>query len=171
VNWKLWIAQGFGIGRIPVAPGTFGSILGLGFFAALLCTHSLIGVICGILTGSAVSVWLCGEGEKILGQTDPGSIVLDEIVAIPLCFLTWLLSLGGEKLPGPEYFFGQQRWMYTVALFLLFRLFDVWKPWPVRQSQRLPNGWGVTCDDLLAAVYVNITAVVVAAVASHFGEH
>jgi phosphatidylglycerophosphatase A len=171
VNLKLWIAQGFGIGRIPVAPGTFGSVLGLAFFAALVCTHSLVGVIIGIVIGAIISVWLCGEGEKILGKRDPGSIVLDEIVAIPLCFMAWLVWLGGDRLPGPEYFFGPQRWMYSVGLFLLFRLFDVWKPFPVRQSQNLPGGFGVTCDDLLAAVYVNIAALIIAGIASHTGSH
>ncbi len=128
-------------------------------------------MICGIILEALLRFGFVEKREKILGQTDPGSIVLDEIVAIPFCFLTWLLSLGGEKLPGPEYFFGQQRWMYTVAVFLRFRLFDVWKPWPVRQSQNLPGGWGVTFDDLLAAVYVNITAVLIAAVASRVGTH
>jgi phosphatidylglycerophosphatase A len=171
VNWKLWIAQGFGIGRIPVAPGTFGSILGLGFFALLLCTHSLALMILAIVVASGVSVWLCGEGEKILAKRDPGSVVLDEIVAIPLCFIAWLIGLGGEHLPGPEYFFSGQRLIMTLGVFALFRLFDVWKPWPVRQSQNLRGGWGVTVDDLLAAVYVNIAVIVIAMILSRVGDH
>lgn len=153
MNWKLWIAQGFGIGRIPVAPGTFGSVLGVAFFGALLCSHSVTVIIAAIVITSGLSVWLCGEAEKILGQTDPGSVVLDEIAAIPLCFLGPVCLVGAK----PELFFGTRCWL-TVAVFVLFRIFDVWKPWPVRKSQNLPGGWGVTIDDLLAAVYVNVVA-------------
>src|ERR1700733_615119 len=87
---KLWIAQGFGIGRIPVAPGTFGSILGMAWFAALVYFRSWPVFIVGNAVAVALSVWLCGEAERILKQTDPGSVVLDEIVAIPLCFAGWM---------------------------------------------------------------------------------
>jgi phosphatidylglycerophosphatase A len=154
VKWKLWIAQGFGIGRIPVAPGTFGSILGVAFFAVLLCGHSVTVIIAGVIICSALSVWLCGEAEKILGQTDPGSVVLDEIAAMPLCFLGSTILIGAK----PELYF-RDGWPFTAAVFVAFRIFDVWKPWPVKQSQRLPGGWGVTVDDLLAAVYVNVLAI------------
>jgi phosphatidylglycerophosphatase A len=158
---KLWIAQGFGIGRIPIAPGTFGSILGLGWFLALICLKSWTVFIIGAIAGIAVSIWLCGEAEQILKQTDPGSVVMDEIIAIPICFTGWLVmaSVWQHQMPGPEYFWGH--WEYSIGVFALFRLFDVSKPWPVRQSQRLRGGWGVTIDDVLAAVYVNIVVVVI----------
>lgn len=153
----LWIAQGFGVGRIPVAPGTFGSLVGLGWCALLLLPGSLALFFAGTLLGLAASVWLCGSAEEILKQTDPGSVVWDEIAAIPVCFVSWVLlrqSQTGE-MAGVNYFFsGNQLWL-ALGLFGAFRLFDVWKPWPVRQSQRLPGGWGVTVDDFLAAVYVN----------------
>src|ERR1043165_372016 len=73
----LWLAQGFGIGRIPFAPGTFGSILGLGWFALLLLAGNFWIYLGGTILGLAVSVWLCGAGEKILNQKDPGSVVMD----------------------------------------------------------------------------------------------
>ncbi len=154
----LWLAQGFGAGRIPFAPGTFGSIVGLGWFALLLMTGDGALYAIGALTGIALSVFVCGAGERILKQKDPGSIVMDEIVAIPICFAGWvgIIFLKDGYLPGPEYFFSRQRWLLTLAIFALFRLFDVAKPWPVRQSQELPGGWGVTVDDVLAAVYVNL---------------
>jgi len=156
---KLWIAQGFGIGRIPFAPGTFGSVLGLGWFLALVYFQSWTVFIVGNLLGMAVSVWLCGEAERILKKTDPGSVVIDEIIAIPLCFIWWLVAAGAHGMPGPESFL--RRWIGCVAVFALFRLFDVTKPWPVRQSQSLAGGWGVTIDDVLAAVYVNVAAVII----------
>lgn len=155
---RLWIAQGLGIGRIPVAPGTFGSVLGLGWFALLVLSGHWWVVGCGTLAGFGLSVWLCGEAERKLGRKDPGSVVLDEVTAMPLCFFAWLgiLAARNGSLPGIDYFFGPGHWPITLGVFGLFRFFDVLKPWPVRQSQALPGGWGITVDDFLAAVYVNL---------------
>jgi phosphatidylglycerophosphatase A len=159
----LWLAQGFGIGRIPVAPGTFGSLVGLLWFALLLLPGNFWIFLAGTIIGLALSVWLCGVGEKVLNAKDPGSVVFDEIGAIPICFLGWvaILTWKNGSLPAPEYFFSKQNWLPTLGVFATFRLFDVWKPWPVRQSQNLPDGWGVTIDDALAAVYVNVIVLVV----------
>jgi phosphatidylglycerophosphatase A len=153
---KLWIAQGFGAGRIPIAPGTFGSVVGLGWLALLLCGRSWPVFIAGNLLAVGLSVWLCGEAEQILKKKDPGPVVLDEIVAIPLCFTGWIAAAWWpqHRWPGVEFFL--TRWPSSIGVFALFRLFDVLKPWPVRQSQNLHGGWGVTVDDILAAVYVNV---------------
>ncbi len=154
----LWLAQGFGIGRIPFAPGTFGSLVGLLWFLLLLLPQNLWAFLAGTVAGLALSVRLCGAGEKILQQKDPGSIVFDEIAAVPLCFLGWLAVVLWQTgaLPAPEYFFAKQHWPLTLGVFAAFRVFDIVKPWPVRGSQSLPGGWGVTVDDALAAVYVNL---------------
>jgi len=161
----LWLAQGFGIGRIPVAPGTFGSVVGLAWFALLLWMGHLSLFIVGTVIGVGLSVWLCGAGENILRARDPGSIVFDEIAAIPICFFGWVLVLVRHTgtFPAPAYFFSHQHWLGTLGVFAAFRLFDVWKPWPVRQSQAFTGGWGVTIDDVLAAVYVNVVVLVVLA--------
>lgn len=153
----LWIAQGFGIGRIPFAPGTFGSVLGLLWFALLLLTGNPWLFVAGTVAGLGVSVWLTGVAEKVLGRKDPGSAVMDEITAIPVCFLGWVMFLYSHSgsLPAPEYFVSRPVWPWTAGVFVAFRFFDVLKPWPARQSQELPGGWGVTIDDALAAVYVN----------------
>ena len=155
----LWIAQGFGAGRIPWGPGTFGSLVGLLWFALLLRTHNLWVFAAGTIAGIALSVWLCGIAEKMLGRKDPGSIVLDEIAAMPVCFLSWMAILihNTGSLPTLEAFYGARNWPLSLGVFAAFRFFDIVKPWPVRQSQSLPGGWGVTVDDLLAALYVNIT--------------
>jgi phosphatidylglycerophosphatase A len=160
----LWLAQGFGSGRIPFGPGTFGSIVGLFWFALLLCAKSPAVFVLGICLSIPLSVWLSASAEKILGKTDPGSIVIDEIIAIPLCFGTWLAHIYArqESWPGAEYFFSSPKWPITLAVFILFRVFDIAKPWPVRSSQKLPGGWGVTMDDVLAAVYVNVVVCLVA---------
>ena len=157
---KLFIAQGFGVGRIPFAPGTFGSLLGLVWFAILLllANGNLLAFLFGCFAGVGVSVWLCGVAEKILKQKDPGSVVLDEIIAVPLCFLGWLgvefIQTG--RLPTFGEVFRFENAALLAAGFLVFRFFDIVKPWPVRQSQWLLGGWGVTIDDVLAAGYVNL---------------
>ena len=164
---QLWVAQGFGIGRIPVAPGTFGSVIGLLWFALLLCAGNLWVYLAGTLAGLALSVWLCGVAEKILEQRDPGSIVLDEITAMPVCFISWVAMVVSKTgaMPSPRTLLSHPTWPLMLAVFVGFRLFDIVKPWPVRQSQSLAGGWGVTVDDVLAAVYVNL--LVLAAYWSH----
>jgi phosphatidylglycerophosphatase A len=153
----LWLAQGFGVGRIPFAPGTFGSVLGFLWFLLLLRSGNFWLYLAGLVLGVVLSIWLCGVAEKILDRTDPGSVVLDEIVAMPLCFVAWVASdwFSTGHLPVAESFFSAPNWRSTLLIFLLFRFFDILKPWPVRQSQNLAGGWGVTVDDLLAAVYVS----------------
>jgi phosphatidylglycerophosphatase A len=145
----LWIAQGFGSGRIPFAPGTFGSLIGLLWFYLLLRTGNFWFYLLGTVLGLAMSVWLCGKAERVLNQTDPGSIVLDEITAMPLCFILWLAIpwFQRHELPVPS-------WQLLTVVFILFRIFDIAKPWPIRRIQKLPGGWGVTVDDALAALYV-----------------
>lgn len=159
----LWLAQGFGIGRIPKAPGTFGSVIGLGWFALLLLPRNECIFLAGTTIGLALSVWLCGIGEKVLNAKDPGSVVFDEIAAIPLCFLGWVIFhlAKTEAFPGVDFFFSKSHWLGTAGVFCAFRFFDVLKPRPVRQSQSLPGGWGVTVDDALAAVYVNVVVLAV----------
>ena len=79
-------------------------------------------------------------------------------MAVPICFLGWVSAYSFQKgvLPPPDYFFQNHTWPLTVGIFVLFRTFDIAKPSPVRESQRLPGGWGITADDVLAAAYVNL---------------
>jgi len=116
----------------------------------------------GCIVGLVLSVWLCGAGEKILKAKDPGSVVADEIAAIPICFLGWVIIQlrNTGAFPTPHYFFSTPHLLPTLGVFAAFRLFDVWKPWPVRQSQSLAGGWGVTVDDALATIYVNAVVLV-----------
>ena len=145
-------------------PGTCGSLAGLLWFALLLETGHLWSYLVGLFAGLALSVWLCGEGERILRQKDPGSIVLDEIAAVPVGFLSFIavpLFRNGQW-PRPESFFTGSGWWITIGVFVLFRIFDVLKPWPVRGSQKLAGGWGVTVDDVLAGLYVALVTLPVA---------
>ena len=161
-EFLLWLAQGFDLGRIPWAPGTFGSLVGLMWFAILLVPGSLAIYLIGIALSIGVSVVVCTEAERILNETDPGSVVIDEIIALPICFLPWVVCectrLGA--MPAAETFYTGNALLGSAGIFLLFRVFDIAKPWPVRQSQRLPAGLGVTIDDCLAAGYVAIVSLI-----------
>jgi phosphatidylglycerophosphatase A len=149
---------------MPGAPGTWGSLVGLLWLMLLVAPRNFWLYLAGTAAGLALSVWLCGAAEKILRQTDPPSIVLDEIAALPVCFLPWIAVawFHAGSLPKPASFFCLGNLACTVILFGLFRFFDVAKPWPVRQSQRLPGGWGITVDDLLAAIYVALISLLIA---------
>ena len=152
------------MGRLPVAPGTFGSLAGLLWWALLLRAGSLWLLLLLLLAGLALAVWLCGVGEKTLRQTDPASVVLDEIAALPVCFLPFAVAdwTRHGRLPDLDFFFTGRGWWLTLLGFALFRLFDILKPPPVRQSQRLPGGWGIVVDDVLAAAYVALGMTLVA---------
>ncbi len=131
--------------------------MGLAWSGLLLSSGSLWIFIAGTLLGLGLSVWLCGYAEQALGRKDPASVVLDEITAMPVCFATWVAWHYWHEgaLPAATPAVWKANWPAVLAAFGAFRLFDIWKPWPVRQSQRLPGGWGVTVDDLLAALYVS----------------
>lgn len=157
-NLALWIAQGFGLGRFPVAPGTFGSVGGMVWFMVLLSAPSPHLFCAGLAGGILISVITSSTAEGALGQKDPGSIVIDEIVSVPLCFAGWLAvaCLEAGAWIGFRFAAGPQFWLKALGVFILFRFFDVVKPWPARQIQCLPGGWGVTADDLAAAAHVNL---------------
>ena len=87
------------------------------------------------------AVWICAAAERGLGRSDPGEVILDEVVAMPLCFLGWA-RLESSAAP----------WLLFAVGFALFRLFDIAKPLGIARLQRLPGGWGVMADDLAAAL-------------------
>lgn len=118
---------------MPVAPGTFGSLLGVVLFAGLSFLPPIAyGIILVALAG--LGVWASTEAEHLLGRKDASVIVIDEIVGVLIAL--WGLSIG--------------RYLPVVAAFGLFRLFDIIKPWPA--LERLPRGWGVMMDDVFAGL-------------------
>ncbi len=123
----LFVAQGFGTGRIPKAPGTFGTLVGVGWFALLNSSGHAWVFGAGALLGLAASVWLCGRAESLLGEPDPGSVVLDEIAAFPLCFalpvmwLTWKSDVG--LAPLGQFYHQWPHWLWTYVAFRVFRQF------------------------------------------------
>ena len=131
-----FVATGFGIGWIPFAPGTAGSLLGIVYWWGLTHLGSWWAYGLGMSAGWIVAVLCSGRAAKLLQKRDPACVVIDEITAVPL-------ALAGVA----------QEWWQVGLGFALFRLFDIWKPFPVRQSQSLPGGWGIVVDDILAAIY------------------
>ena len=151
----LWVAQGFWVGRIPFAPGTWGA--GVGMLWAALLLRQGGGVIPWLVTLVSIlaAVPVCAAAERILGRSDPGCVVLDELVVMPLVWLPavwWVPSLTA-----------QHSWILPAAGFAAFRLFDIWKPGPIRSSQELPGGWGVVMDDVLAALLAGLVILGLAA--------
>ena len=136
------------LGRNLPAPGTWGSLAGLLYFTVFFAAPGLspFGLLLLNLVGIYVAVALCGEAEVRLGRRDPGEVILDEFVAMPLCFLGWL--------PLTEIW---PRWIVLLGGFLLFRLYDILKPFGIRRLQDLPGGWGVVIDDLAAALAACVT--------------
>jgi len=133
------LATGFGAGLSPYAPGTVGSALALipcwymrSLGAPTILTIALIVFVLGI--------WVAGLSAARLGRHDHPAIVIDEIAA--MLALTAIVPEG---------------WAWLAAAFALFRLFDIWKPWPIRElDHSIPGGLGIMLDDVLAAVYAAV---------------
>jgi phosphatidylglycerophosphatase A len=130
------IGTGFGSGYIPVAPGTAGSLLAL-FIFYIFPTDSVYWLLICVLF-FFVGVWSSSEIEKDKGE-DPGLVVVDEIVGQWLALIFLPIS-----------------WITLLIGFILFRVFDIWKPYPINRSQKLKSGWGIMVDDVIAGVYANI---------------
>jgi len=127
---------GFGAGLAKKAPGTFGTLVGFPLFW-LISVYALSTQLVLIAALFLIGIYFCDATGKALGVADHGSIVWDEIVAM-------ILVLAATP----------NQWQWWLAAFLLFRLFDIWKPFPIRQfDAKLKNGFGVMFDDLLAAIY------------------
>jgi phosphatidylglycerophosphatase A len=136
---RVLVATGLGLGRAPIAPGTVGSLAGLVFVALLWRLGGSWTVAAGAVFVAAMGMWAAGAAEAHFGRRDPGAVVIDEIAGqmVALLFLA----------PTPT---------ALVVGFVLFRLFDIWKPFPVRRAERLPGGSGIMVDDLLAGIYANV---------------
>jgi len=133
----LAIATAFGVGYAPVAPGTFGSAAGLLVWWLLPASPIVQGatIIAVFVAGS----WGGNVAERHFGRTDPGQVVIDEVMGM---LITLFLNPVG--------------WMGAIAGFVLFRVFDVIKPYPANRLEQLHGGIGVMADDAMAAVYANL---------------
>lgn len=136
---RIRVATGLGAGYAPIAPGTAGSLVGLVLVWTLWRWGGHSAVLVGAAVVAALGWWSAGAAATRFGKRDPGQVVVDE-VAGQMVSLLFLAPTATALISG----------------FLLFRLFDIWKPFPVRRLEKLPAASGIMTDDLMAAVYANL---------------
>lgn len=172
----------FGVGYLPLMPGTFGSMVGVGIYVLIamlasaiafatapwsepvqpfLASHPTymipasafawihVGVLIFFLLFTLLGVWAAGRATELLGNLDPPQAVVDEVIGQLITFLFVPFGIG---------------WPLVLAGFLLFRLFDIWKPYPIDYLQVLPGGIGVCADDILAGFYAGVCLSVIYAI-------
>jgi phosphatidylglycerophosphatase A len=208
----LAIATALGVGYVPKAPGTFGSLVGVAtaflssvFFLqpasvrALFSLHpdyetvlrnelfplpgsSVHNAVLALpiffalglfLVLGAIGVWSASRAATYSGTEDPQFVVIDEVAGQHLALLLPLIPIALPHLTAHmdlsdfTIFFALSlvNWKYLLLGFILFRVFDIWKPWPIRGLEKLPGGWGIMADDWMAGIY----AAILLRVALHFG--
>jgi phosphatidylglycerophosphatase A len=137
-----WIATGFGSGLAPKAQGTFGSLAAIVPWLLLYTVLPVWGWLLLIAVSFGVGVWACDVAGRLIGVDDHRSLVWDEFVG------QWIALLPVLIVPG---------WAWIVTGFVLFRVFDVWKPWPIAWfDRRVKGGLGVMLDDVIAGIFAAI---------------
>ena len=206
------IATVLGVGRIPLAPGTFGSFVGVitaflsaifflrpKSFTQLFTLHPLsdamlednhflvpgsdihnaalaLPLFCALLLLIflvTVGVWSCSHVAAHTGTEDPQFVVIDEVAGQHLTLILPLIPIALPHLADRMDFsiyaifsaLSLVNWKYLLAGFILFRVFDIWKPFPIRRFEKFPRGWGIMADDWMAGIY----AAILLRVALHFG--
>jgi phosphatidylglycerophosphatase A len=189
------IASAFGVGYIPKAPGTFGSLVGivvaiithpislLNFLAVVVLRYGGVGIDVPVLNGRPapylllvppaiavlvvawLGVWSAARVAGYAGVKDPQYVVVDEVSGMHLTLLLGILPVGlpTHLLSGDQASvfalysaFSLLNWKYLLVGLILFRVFDIWKPWPIRRLEKLPGGWGIMADDWMAGLYAAI---------------
>ena len=136
------IASVFYIGYLPIAPGTLGSLAALALYY-FICNNTII-MSAVILIAIILGFMTAGKVEKLFGEKDPGEIIIDEFAGMLISLYRMPPTMG-----------------YVVTGFLLFRFFDIVKPRPIRNLEKLKGSLGIMSDDLVAGVYTNIALQVV----------
>jgi phosphatidylglycerophosphatase A len=159
-RFALFVATACGLGYLPKAPGTWGSLAGVLIYF-LTQKYFPLDVVSKLMPPSfrlqagwaamiglpltvviaAVGVWVSGRAASFSGKKDPQFVVVDEVSGQHLTYLLALAPLN---------------WKYLLLGFILFRLFDIWKPFPARRAESLPGGWGIMTDDWVAGIYAAI---------------
>jgi len=142
LNIYTFLAAFLGIGFIPFMPGTFGSLAAYGIYllpkGELFIGTGLLYFIPAWLIFCLLAVYLSGKAEKTLGK-DNGAIVIDEVCGYFVSVL-----------------FLPHNWLIGLYTFALFRVFDIAKPFPIMRAQKIPAGWGIVIDDIIAGIYANL---------------
>jgi|HubBroStandDraft_4_1064222.scaffolds.fasta_scaffold00567_2 phosphatidylglycerophosphatase A len=192
-RFALFLATAGGLGYLPKAPGTWGSLAGLALAIVPACLyftsetpymliHGGVGdffvdappgyfnkfvweYIALLVFASAIGVWAANRAAEFWRQKDPGRVVIDEVSGQ---LLTLLLGCGipvwwrvpelryATLAPGLVIMRCVLNWKYLLLGFILFRVFDIWKPFPARQAESLTGGWGIMADDWVAGIYAGV---------------
>jgi phosphatidylglycerophosphatase A len=159
----------FGVGYLPLAPGTWGSMVGVIIYLAIAWAEASVGInllergwnlvqisawfhtvnLIVFLLFCLLGIWAANRATKLFKNKDPQQAVVDEVIGQLIVFLFVPFGL---------------HWGFVLAGFLLFRLFDIWKPYPIDSLQNLPAGIGVCADDILAGVYGGVCLTIIYAV-------
>jgi len=157
----------FGVGYLPLAPGTWGSLVAVGFYAVLASSFSAVRysanpqspeslvaaihaiILVAFLLFILLGVWASSRSIELLGNSDASQAVVDEVIGQLIVFLFIPFT---------------SSWLLIGAGFLLFRLFDIWKPYPIDHLQDLPGGIGICADDMLAGVYAGVCVSIIYAI-------
>ena len=150
MNWSerliVFCGVGLGSGLAPKAPGTFGSAFALLFVPFWFAVGFKISLAVIVLM-SIVGIYICGKTAEIIHVHDDGRIVWDEFAGQSITFL-------------PLIYIGQTSWLWVLVGFALFRLFDIWKPWPINVIDRqVDGGFGIMLDDIIAGIWAALCIV------------
>lgn len=155
-SFALFVSTVGGLGYIPKAPGTFGALVGAAIFAVFdyFCPLAIVSNAPHAMWAKAqwvaiwifpatiliawLGVWASSQVARRFAEKDPQYVIIDEVSGQHLTYVL-AVALGS--------------WKYLVLGFILFRVFDIWKPFPARQAESLPGGWGIMADDWIAAIY------------------
>lgn len=191
-RFALFVATAAGLGYLPKAPGTWGSLAGmlpavlpwwifygvnaaLGFDvglgpvkfsrASFVMDPFLFYNLALLIVLAAMGVWSAGRAARYWQQKDPQRVVIDEVSGQHLALLLGCLLPVSTSVPAARWsgiplglitVHTPLNWKYLLLGFILFRVFDIWKPFPVRQAESLPGGWGIMADDWVAGIYAAI---------------
>jgi phosphatidylglycerophosphatase A len=172
---SLLIATACGLGYLPKAPGTWGSLGGLALVTLAAMAAGAIPFggfrfdydpflhLAVFLGTCATGVWTAGRAARFWQAKDPGRVVIDEVSGQ---YLTMMAGCGLPYFVTPRVFqfsalgnitwHSALDWKYLLVGFILFRAFDIWKPFPARKAESLPGGWGIMADDWVAGIYAAI---------------
>jgi phosphatidylglycerophosphatase A len=187
-RFSIFLATACGLGYLPKAPGTWGSLGGLvvttipflfwahmslekdaaGLVTVYVHNHNvdphLLTQVAGLVLIAAIGVWSAGRAARYWHKDDPQQVVIDEVsgqhltillgCALPISRVTqptWQPSIWGYLAHDSTL-----NWKYLLAGLILFRVFDIWKPFPARQAESLPGGWGIMADDWVAGIYAAV---------------
>lgn len=143
--WVMRLATIFGAGYFKWGPGTVGSAIGILWYVTVFTSVGDIAYLVILAATLYFSAGICGEAAARMGKKDPGSVILDEFVVMPICYIGLDAWMDAGKA-----------WLILPLGFILFRIFDITKPWLIGKLDQIEGGWGILLDDVGAAIATSI---------------